>query len=59
MTVYYSLGAGCLVVVGGLIDRHGPHDVLGSYQTALWCLVALEGIAAVSVLGGRALRDDP
>ncbi len=35
------------------------HDLLGSYQTALWCLVALEGVAAVSVLGGRALRDDP
>ena len=35
------------------------HDLLGSYQTALWCLVALEGIAAVSVLGGRALGADP
>jgi hypothetical protein len=47
------------LVVGSLIDRHGPRDVLGSYQTPLWCLVALERIAAVSVLGGRALRDDP
>ena len=35
------------------------HDALGSYQTALWCLVALEGIAAASVLGGRARRADP
>ena len=35
------------------------HDALGSYQTALWCLVALEGVAAVSVLGGRGFRDDP
>jgi predicted MFS family arabinose efflux permease len=34
------------------------HDLLGSYQTALWCLVALEGVAAVSVLGGRALREE-
>jgi hypothetical protein len=32
---------------------------LGSDQTALGCLVALEGVAAVSVLGGRALRNDP
>jgi len=32
------------------------HDLLGSYQTALWCLVALEAFAAVSVLGGRAIR---
>jgi MFS family permease len=29
------------------------HDLLGSYQTALWCLVALEGVAAVAVLWGR------
>jgi cyanate permease len=35
------------------------HDVLGSYQTALWCLAALEGVAAVSVPGGRGVRDDP
>jgi MFS family permease len=35
------------------------HDALGSYQTALWCLVALEGVAAVFVLGGRGFRDDP
>jgi MFS family permease len=35
------------------------YDVLGSYRTALWCLVALEAVAAVSVLGGRAPRDDP
>ena len=34
------------------------HDLLGSYQTALWCLVALEEVAAVSVLGGRALREE-
>jgi hypothetical protein len=34
------------------------HDALGSYQTAaLWCLVALEGVAAVSVLGGRGVGD--
>ena len=32
------------------------HDALGSYQTALWCLVALEVVAAVSVLGGRTRR---
>ena len=35
------------------------YDVLGSYRTALWCLVALEAVAAVSILGGRAPRDDP
>ncbi len=35
------------------------HDALGSYQTALWCLVALEGVAAASVLGGRGVGDDP
>jgi MFS family permease len=34
------------------------HDLLGSYQTALWCLVALDGVAAVSLLGGRALREE-
>jgi cyanate permease len=34
------------------------HDLLGSYQTALWCPVTLEGAAAVSVLGGRALREE-
>ena len=34
------------------------HDALGSYRPVLWCLVALEGIAAVSVLWGRALRED-
>ena len=33
------------------------HDALGSYQTALWSLVALEGVAAVSVLGGRGVGD--
>ena len=32
------------------------HDALGGYQTALWCLVALEAVAAVSVLGGRTGR---
>jgi hypothetical protein len=35
------------------------HDARRSSQTALWCLVALEGVAAASVLGGRALQDDP
>jgi MFS family permease len=35
------------------------HDALGSYQTALWCLVAIEAVAAVSVLGGRGVRGDP
>jgi MFS family permease len=35
------------------------HDVLGSYRTALWCLVALEAVAAVSVLPGRAASRDP
>jgi MFS family permease len=34
------------------------HDALGSYRPTLWCLVALEGVAAVSVLWGRALRED-
>jgi MFS family permease len=134
VTAYYTLSAGCLVVVGGLIDRHGPrgvltygvvtmaaavallgvitapwqlfglgvgnlitfppllaraelgprsfgtvfgivgaatqagvalgpglmgvlHDVLGSYQPALWCLVTLEALAAAAVLWGRT-RDD-
>jgi predicted MFS family arabinose efflux permease len=35
------------------------HDVLGSYRPALWCLVALELVAAVSVLGGRPRHRDP
>jgi MFS family permease len=35
------------------------HDVLGSYRTALWCLVALELVAALSVLGGRPRHRDP
>jgi cyanate permease len=34
------------------------HDALGSYRPALWCLVMLEALAAVAVLGGRAPRDD-
>jgi cyanate permease len=34
------------------------HDLLGSYQTALWCLVTLEGTEAFTVLEGRAVRDD-
>ena len=34
-------------------------DALGSYRTALWCLVALEAVAAASVLGGRARDADP
>ena len=34
------------------------HDTLGSYQPALWFLVALEGVAAVSVLWGRPVRRD-
>jgi len=42
-----------------VLTMAGAVALLGSYQTALWCLVAQEGIAAVSVLGGRALRDDP
>jgi hypothetical protein len=33
--------------------------VLGSYRTALWCLVALELVAALSVLGGRPRHRDP
>src|SRR5262247_2678733 len=28
VTVYYTLSAGCLIVVGGLVDRHGPRGVL-------------------------------
>ncbi len=34
------------------------HDVLG-YRSALWWLVALEAVAAVSVLAGRAAPRDP
>ncbi len=34
------------------------HDVVG-YRTGLWCLVALEAVAAVSVLTGRAAPRDP
>ena len=47
-----------VVMACGILATYGLSAGLGSYQPALWCLVALEGVAAVSVLGGRAFRGD-
>ncbi len=44
VTVYYSLSAGCLVVVGGLIDRHGPRGVLTYGVLTMAGAVALLGM---------------
>ena len=44
VTVYYSLSAGCLVVVGGLIDRHGPRGVLTYGVVTMAGAVALLGL---------------
>jgi MFS family permease len=44
VTVYYALSAGCLVVVGGLIDRHGPRGVLAYGVVTMTAAVALLGL---------------
>jgi MFS family permease len=55
-TVFGLVGAATGVALGpGLMGV--LHDALGSYQPALWCLVALEALAAAAVLCGRT-RDD-
>lgn len=59
-TVFGLVGAATQVGVSvgpGLMGL--LHDVLGSYRTALWCLVALEAVAALAVLTGRATSCDP
>jgi cyanate permease len=53
-TVFGLVGAALGPGLMGLL-----HDVRGSYRPALWCLVALELVAAVSVLGGRPRHRDP
>ncbi|MGH7366064.1 MAG: MFS transporter [Candidatus Rokuibacteriota bacterium] len=44
VTVYYALGAACLVVVGGLIDRRGPRGVLTYGVVTMAAAVALLGV---------------
>jgi sugar phosphate permease len=44
VTLYYALSAGCLVVVGGVIDRHGPRGVLTYGVLAMAAGVALLGL---------------
>ncbi|HME92859.1 MAG TPA: MFS transporter [Methylomirabilota bacterium] len=44
VTTYYTLSAGCLVVVGGLIDRHGPRGVLTYGVVTMAAAVALLGV---------------
>jgi MFS family permease len=44
VTAYYTLSAGCLVVVGGLIDRHGPRGVLTYGVVTMAAAVALLGL---------------
>jgi MFS family permease len=44
VTLYYALSAGCLVVVGGVIDRHGPRGVLTYGVLAMAAAVALLGL---------------
>ena len=44
VTLYYSLSAGCLVVVGGIIDRHGPRGVLTYGVLSMAAAVALLGL---------------
>src|SRR5262249_26655318 len=41
--LYYASSAGCLVVVGGLIDRHGPRAVLAYGVVTMAGAVALLG----------------
>ena len=44
VTLYYALSAGCLVMVGGLIDRHGPRGVLTYGVVTMAAAVALLGV---------------
>src|SRR4026209_974227 len=44
VTTYYTLSAGCLGVVGGLIDRHGPRGVLTYGVVTMATAVALLGV---------------
>lgn len=44
VTVYYALSAGCIVAVGGLIDRHGPRGVLTFGVIAMAAAVATLGV---------------
>jgi MFS family permease len=44
VTLYYALSAGCLVVVGGVIDRHGSRGVLTYGVLTMAGAVALLGL---------------
>ncbi|MGH7412743.1 MAG: MFS transporter [Candidatus Rokuibacteriota bacterium] len=44
VTIYYALSAGCLVAVGGLIDRRGPRGVLTYGVVSMSAAVALLGV---------------
>ncbi|MEX2223821.1 MAG: MFS transporter [Candidatus Rokuibacteriota bacterium] len=47
VTVYYALSAVCLVLIGGLIDRHGPRGVLTYGVVTMAAAVALLGLITV------------
>src|SRR4026207_1535063 len=44
VTTYYTLSAGCVGVVGGLIDLHGPRGVLTYGVVTMAAAVALLGV---------------
>ncbi len=44
MTVYYAVSAGCIVLVGGFIDRHGPRGLLTYGVVSMAVAVATLGI---------------
>ena len=44
VTVYYAVSAGCIVLVGGLIDRHGPRGVLTYGVVTMAAAVAALGL---------------
>jgi sugar phosphate permease len=44
VTVYYALSAGCIVLVGGFIDRHGPRGVLTYGVVTMAAAVAALGL---------------
>ncbi len=43
VTAYYAVSAGCIVVVGGLMDRHGPRGVLAYGVVTMAVAVAALG----------------
>jgi MFS family permease len=48
VTVYYAVSAGCIVLVGGFIDRHGPRGVLTYGVVTMAAAVAALGLITAS-----------